>query len=108
MAAPCESEGSTSLPVLSASPDVFMDAENFAASLDVLTDPLGSHDFDPFIFESRDMSPEWLNDTFSTPERETVNSVTRSTGTIRAEYLWNVQTTPQWRAVEIHKVFASA
>ncbi|RYP75948.1 hypothetical protein DL769_003714 [Monosporascus sp. CRB-8-3] len=79
MTATGESECDASLPVLSPSPDAFLDAESSVASLTDLTDLLGSHDFDPFIFENKDMSPEWLNDIFSTPERLPANSVPQLT-----------------------------
>ncbi|RYP07613.1 hypothetical protein DL764_002391 [Monosporascus ibericus] len=88
MAATGDSEFSASLPVLSASPDAFLDAESSAASITDLTDLLGSHDFDPFIFESKDTSPEWLNDIWIL-ERLPANSVpqlTREKKSIPVEY----------------------
>lgn len=50
--------------------DEFLDIESFVAST---TDLLSPHDLDTFFFETKDISPKWLNDIFSPIPRSATN-----------------------------------
>src|SRR4051812_18200581 len=72
-----EYEGGASLLPPSTSTDVFLNAEGSGASA---VDLLGAFDPDSFDFESKDLSPAWLNDIFSTNHRFPAELVPRLTG----------------------------
>ncbi|KAL7814027.1 hypothetical protein V8C26DRAFT_404044 [Trichoderma gracile] len=72
-------ERGTSLPPTGASMDEFLDVESFVTSVaDLLTPP----DLNAFNFESKDLSPKWLNDVFSITPRSTTELVPPSTAEI--------------------------
>ncbi|KAL6883094.1 hypothetical protein HDV57DRAFT_495406 [Trichoderma longibrachiatum] len=86
-----------SLPPPDASMDDYLDVESFVTSVaDLLTPP----DLNAFNFESKDLSPKWLNDVFSITPRSTTEFVPPSTAEI-SDNLSPPQ--PKATSSEIHK-----
>lgn len=88
-------EHGASLPPPDASMDDFLDVESFVTSVaDLLTPP----DLDAFNFESKDLSPKWLNDVFSITPRSTTELGPPSTAEISDN-----PSQPRATPSEIHK-----